>query len=97
MSLPRIKILPEKLKKNGFEYRLIKRISNRAIYSQHEGLGQIVAFEVFKIKTGKPHPKAIDDLENYDVVERFPLDEDFGKTAWTYPSIELAQARFEGA
>ena len=95
MSLPRIKVLPEKLKKNGFEYRLVKRTDNRAIYSQHEGAGQIVAFETFKIKKGKPHPKAEEDLKNYDEVERFPIDEDFGKTAWTYSNLEDAQKAFD--
>lgn len=95
MSLPRIKVLPEKLRKNGFDYVLVKRSEDRAIYSQHTGLGQLVAFESFKIKKGKPHPKSEEDIKNYDFTERFPTDEDFGKTAWTYQTLKEAEEAYE--
>lgn len=105
MSKPTLRKLPEKLKKNGFEYRLVKRNESRAIYSQHTRLGQIVAYEVFDIKLGdlRRAKKRWADLrkENFnpeefeEFYERFPSDEDFGKTAWTYPILELAQNAFD--
>lgn len=86
----RIKKLSSEVKKNGYKYRLIIRTDTKAIYAQ-ENYG----FEVFKIRRSKPHPKATEDLKNYDKVEIFPNDEDFGKVAWTYPSLEDAQKRYE--
>lgn len=95
MSLPRIKTLAETIKKNGYEYRLVKKNTDKAMYSQHLGTGNIVAYEVFKLRYSKPHPKAEEDIKNYDKVERFPNDEDFGKTAWTYSKLTDAEKAFE--
>jgi hypothetical protein len=100
-----IKKLPENIRKNGFDYRLVKRNDERAIYSQHAGLGQIISYEVFKIKLGDQHkakerwaklknePFNPDDYEKS--YEKFPTNEDFGKTAWTYPTLEQAMVAFE--
>lgn len=97
MTRPRIKALKEEVNKNGFMYKLVKRNEDRAIYSQHTALGQTCAYEVFKIKKGKLHPKSSEeDLKNYDLSERFPRDEDFGKTAWTYPSLKKAEQAYIG-
>lgn len=104
MQKENIRKLPDKLKKNGFEYRLVERNEKRAIYSQHAGLSQIIAYEVFNIKIGDLRKakkrwadiKKInfnpDDYEEF--YEIFPSDEDFGKTAWTYPNLELAKKAF---
>lgn len=86
----RIKKLNNSIKKNGYRYVLVERTESKAIYQQEK-----YGFEVFKIKKGKPHPKANDDLRNYDAVERFPSDEDFGKSAWTYSSLDQALARYQ--
>jgi len=84
------KPLPEKLQKNGFEYTLVERDINRAIYKQHVG-ENCYYFEVFIIKTrkagtfkGKPIPER----------EVFPSDECFGKSAWSCQSYEKALIRF---
>jgi hypothetical protein len=85
----RVKKLNNNIRKNGFDYKLIERTESKAIYAQQDH-----GYEVFKIKSGNPHPLAVDDLANYDKIERFPGDEDFGKSAWTYKTLPEAQKRY---
>ena len=94
MNHLRIKKLKDEVRKNGFTYKVIKRNNDMCMYAQHDN-NLIVAYEVFKIKTCKPHPKAAEDLLNFDMVESFPSDEEFGVRAWTYPSLEKAQLAFD--
>jgi len=78
--------LSKKLRRNGFEYSCILRNGRSCIYSQRVTKSQYV-FEVFKIrysKTRKINGKIL------SAGERFPTDEDFGKSAWVYFSIEDA-------
>lgn len=89
----RIKMLKNEIGKNGYDYILVKRHEKGAIYSQNNGRGNIIAYEVFKHKLVKPHPKSI-DVNEWDKVESFPGDEEFGIRAWTYPNLELAEKRF---
>lgn len=105
MSKLKVKKLPESIKKNGFEYRLIKRSDERAIYSQHGGLGQIFSYEVFLIKLGdlrkakqrwaELQKKDFNPEDYEEMYEKFPNNEDFGKTAWTYPTLALAEKAFD--
>ncbi len=85
----RVKKLKNQIRKNGFLYTLVERTDEKAIYAQEN-----YAFEVFKVKLSKPHPKAQNDLDNYDLVEKFPGDEDFGKSAWTFRTLEAAEKRY---
>ena len=94
MNEVRTKKLQEKVKKNGFEYRLVKRTDEKAIYSQHTPLGDLIAYEVFKTRLSKPHPKSVEDLKNFDLVEIFPSDEEFGTRAWTYSNLGQAEKAF---
>jgi hypothetical protein len=94
MTTERIKKLSPIIKKNGFLYEEIKRNDEKCIYSQKDN-GLIIAYEVFKHRLSKPHPKAIEDLKNYDKVEIFPSDEEFGSRAWTYPTLEKAEVAFD--
>lgn len=90
----RIKKLQSIIKKNGYKYHLVKRDEHKAIYAQHGD--KIYAYEVFKTKLAKPHPKSENDCAMYDKVEIFPSDEEFGIRAWTYKTIEKANERYEG-
>lgn len=94
MNETRIKKLPETVRKNGFAYQLVKRDDKKCMYAQHNGMGRVIAYEVFKTKLGSPHPKALEDVKNYDKVERFPGDEEFGVRAWTYCSLEKAEESY---
>jgi len=105
MQTSSIRKLPEKVKKNGFEYRLVKRTDERAIYSQHAGLGQVIAYEVFKIKLGDlrkakkrwadMRKEQFNEADYEEFYEKFPSDEDFGKTAWTYSKLAEAEKTFD--
>ncbi len=86
----KIKPLKTEIKKNGFIYTLTQRNDQKAIYQQENH-----GYEVFKIKKSKPHPKAIEDLKNFDFVEVFPNDEDFGSRAWHYKSLVDAQKKYD--
>ena len=85
----RVKKLDNKIRKNGFDYKLIERTDTKAIYSQED-----YGFEVFKIKPSKPHPKCQEDIKNFDLIEHFPSDAVFGRSAWSYRTIEDAKKRY---
>ena len=105
-SLLSLRKLDEKIRKNGFEYCLVKRTPERLMYSQHNELGQIVAYEVFLNKFGdlrrakqrwaKLQSKKFDPNEYEEFYEIFPSDEEFGKRAFTYSNLEEAEKAFNG-
>lgn len=94
MSHLRIRKLKDEVRKNGFDYKLIKRDDEKCIYAQYND-GLIIAYEIFKTKNSKPHPKSLEDIKNYDFVETFPTDEEFGVRAWTYPTLDKALLAFD--
>jgi hypothetical protein len=92
-TLTDIKSLPEVIRKNGFTYFLVQRTLKKAIYRQaYDNVS--IAFEVFEIRVrgvqyssilGKSLPPA----------ERFPSNEDFGKTAWSFRNLQTAIKKYE--
>lgn len=75
-----VKLLPNNLTHNGFEYTFVRRGHRSLIYEQK--VCEISSnFEVWNkiILLGK---------------ERFPEDEDFGTIAWTFNDFESAENRF---
>jgi hypothetical protein len=94
MNEIRIKKLKPEIKKNGYLYELVKRLDGKCIYAQKDG-GRLIAYEVFKTKLTRPHPKMLEDLQNYDKVETFPSDEEFGVRAWTFKTLQEAELAFD--
>lgn len=86
------KILPEIIRKNGFTYKLITRTSEKAIYAQYcENV--LICWEVFQIRVrGTQFSPLL--MKNLEPSERFPGNEDFGKTAWTYRNFQKALNKF---
>ena len=84
--------LPAILRKNGYDYRLVQRTSQKAIYEQ--SYNQIMTgYEVFKIRVQRARfSQHIGRL--IQEKERFPCDEDFGRTAWTHKSLDSAILRY---
>ena len=78
-------------RKNGFDYTLIHREGNLAIYEQHY-TEKTKYFELFIIQV-----KAKQNLfgKSYPEREKFPADSDFGKTAWSFRNFDDALARFK--
>lgn len=74
--------------KNGLYYKMARRTKTIAMYSVHlEKEGEPVGYEVFIIKILKSR-----DVfgKKYEEQEKFPCNEDFGKTAWSWLTLEQA-------
>ena len=96
--------LPQTKVKNGYEYILIKRNKKAAIYSQKnidvpEDTSE--GFEVFQIVLSKPYsimqkngPSA-GMWYHYPLTEKFPGNEDFGKTAWSFTNKDSAEKKYK--
>jgi hypothetical protein len=81
-----MKALPQKLRKNGFDYILVLRGHRSCIYEQRL-MGKFIAFEVFIIRTS-PRRKILEKwIEEHEL---FHHNESFGYTAWTFMSWEKA-------
>jgi hypothetical protein len=93
--------------KNGYNYRLVLRSAKAAIYEQIvekeiNGLvGKVVGYEVFVISVGKAyslvqkHGNKKGEIYNYPAAEKFPGNEDFGKSAWAFTNKNLAMEKFK--
>ena len=95
--------LPEKLRKNGFDYELIKRDNKRCIYAQYLG-GKIIAYEIFKTKIINNHENKKQfakrankefDQNCAEYKEIFPNNEEFGKRALSCSTIERANQCYD--
>jgi hypothetical protein len=83
--------LPSTLMKNSFRYDLVYEGKRSFLYRQTV-TEKTPAYEVFlkiirpeKIIKGKVLPPKV----------KFPSDEDFGKTAWSYTNYDAAVDRFK--
>jgi hypothetical protein len=81
-----MKTLPTTFKKNGWNYRQVKRVGRFAIYSQGGG----VAYEVFKIRR---NPTRVIKGHTVDAHEAVPPDSVWGQEAWTCHTLERAEER----
>lgn len=96
--------LPLEIKKGGFIYRQCKHEKNKYIYAQFNKLGEIVSYEVFLNKLGnlrkakerwaKLQNKSFNPEDYQEFYEIFPSDEEFGKRAWTYKTLDEAELAF---
>ena len=98
--------LPMTKSKNGYAYRQIKRNDKAAIYEQsvekevNGEIGKIVGHEVFRIQISKAYSLVQKNgskkgqVYNYPAAERFPGNEDFGKWAWAYTTLDQAMVKF---
>lgn len=88
-----MELIPEKIKRKGFVYELEKRGAKTLVYRQIDDEdSSVVAYEVFKIRVDKPKVVFGIQLNEREV---FPANEDFGKWAWTCPTLERAEKKFE--
>jgi len=85
-----MKPLSQVLRKNGFNYVLIKRGQRSCIYEQLVE-GKTIAYEVFIIRTV---PERCINGNWIGEHEKFPSNEAFGYSAWTCRSLDRAVERF---
>lgn len=85
-----MKPLPKIMQKNGFTYLQVQRGDNSCIYAQ--GVSEIIlGYEVFLIKIT---PSRQFKGKLIDAHERFPHNEAFGRSAWSFSSYEEALEKF---
>ena len=82
---PIIRSLKKTILKSGYRYVQIQRNENVAVYAQHEG-DKIIAFEVFQIKLKKSGSRFLRQF----YYEKFPSDEDIGRTGKSFANREKA-------
>jgi hypothetical protein len=82
--------LPNDIRKNGFSYKQVLRGDRSCIYEQRVGQ-KIIAFEVFMIRVMQEKSFMGKIFKEREI---FPSNEDFGKTAWTYWTIEEAMVKY---
>jgi hypothetical protein len=96
--------LPKTKSKNGYIYTQVLRNTKAAIYKgRNEKCPEDTStfFEVFKIKVCKPYSlvqkygKKKGEVYSYPAAEKFPGDSEFGITAWTFNSEDLAKNKFQ--
>ena len=88
-----MELLSEEIRKNGFIYRLEERGEKAMVYRQIcPEEGDIVGYEVFKIKVDKP--KVVFGIQ-LNEREIFPGNEDFGKWAWAARFKDRSEQIFE--
>jgi hypothetical protein len=79
--------------KNGFTYILVQRTDKKALYSQFYNNVQ-VGYEVFFIKVrGNQFSQLLN--KPIDASERFPSNEVFGKTAWSFTDFQKALQKYQ--
>jgi hypothetical protein len=86
-----IKPLPEKLRKNSFDYIQHKRSKKAFIYIQVVSENR-VQYEVFERKI---RPERTINGKVLPAKERFPNDEAFGYWAWSYMDYNRAIQKYE--
>ena len=89
-----MKLLKDKMKTNGYYYRMIGRSKLWAIYSQHKTSedNSPFAYEVFKIE--HRNDRIAPSGKKVQGGEYFPSASDWGKKAWTFHSKSTAMDVF---
>jgi len=80
-------VLDNEIRKNGFNYKLLKRTEKFAMYSQWDG-DKLIGYEIFKIKI-QPAKTVLN--KDFPEKERFPNNEAFGYWAWQARSRSRAE------
>ena len=78
-------------KKNGYYYKLEKRVGDVAIFEQYSD-GKLIAYEVFEVHK----QKATDwGTVHYEAKERVPSSEEWGNNAFTVHTLQRAEMHME--
>ncbi len=86
--------LPESFNdSDGFEYKLVERQGDLAIYTQNK-FNRVVSWEVVKIR--HLPERTFPGGKSRGASEAYPKPSDWGKSAWTCASLERAQERLKG-
>jgi len=85
-------------KKNGYEFALVERCRDIAIFYGVKPESNSRNYEVIKIRDvaagSRPNPGKPGELLHWEAHESPPGDNDLGTKGWTYPNLLQAQAKF---
>jgi hypothetical protein len=87
-----MKKLPLLISKNGFEYKLLRRTEKKALYAQSLG-NTLIGYEVFRIRIQQTRFSALLGAIQTSS-EKFPGNENFGKSAWSYMDFQNALEKY---
>lgn len=88
-------ILKKQITYRGFTYNLFNQGKKALIYQQVDAAGNILSYEVFKIKIQMAKEKIIKGKKiDFIMKIQFPNDNAFGVWAWSYFNIKEAEKRF---
>ena len=86
--------LPQKIRKNGYNYTLTHRGDRACVFCQ-EVSPTVTYYEVSLIRKKRERVFILDHVVKlFPAKEVFPANEDFGQTAWTYNEYKEAVAKF---
>lgn len=83
--------LPVDLSYHGFRYALVCRGARSCVYQQTLG-NEIIGYETFIIRI---QPEVVLYGKKYPARERWPKDEDFSKTAFSFWTLDQAILKFK--
>ena len=84
-----VRELKSELTYKGFNYKRVEQGPWGFIYAQYLG-NRRISYEIFQRKVSNAHPKSADQRP----LVRFPSDESFGRWAWSFQSLDRAQAKY---
>jgi hypothetical protein len=90
-----LKKLPAVLARKKYEFHLLERTDAVLMYTQVDpNTKKAHSYEVFKNRIAVTR-EINGNSPVFDFSEIYPLDEEFGKRAWSYPSYELAKTKYD--
>lgn len=94
-----MRMLPQEFKKNGYDYKLIRRNEGVVIYALFSN-GYIHGYETHKVRISKPCKRkftlpdgTINEI-TYEECEKLSSDAEFGKYGFSYQLLENAMKKF---
>lgn len=92
--------IPQKFKKWGYTFSLIKRGRYKVIYEQKHGSGYVVAYEVHKIRLNrlesgnKDRSGIVTRSECAGYTGKLATTSEFGTHGWSFNTLKRAEERF---
>lgn len=89
----RIKPISDTFRKNGFDFRLLKKDGGIAIFELSKKK-VVYGYEVHKLRIFAYPPHLTGDFMGCSHYERLASREDFGRYAWSFNSLKKAKEKF---
>lgn len=84
----KLRELPQEFEKKGVKYTQIEKNDTFVIYRCKNLEFEDEYFELFRYRLQPPHPYSNED---YDMIEAYPTENQFGLSAWCCSNIECVK------